>query len=355
MDNNKKDKLGPDYLNGLEILRFIMAMIVIIYHLAMWVPNRFTQEHLALIKYVAGYTVPVFWCLSGFVFSHKYSVAIGNKRIPFANFASARFSRLYPLSFVTLLVSCLLQFLYQNQNDASFVYHAGDAYHFILNLLMVSHWGFQRFTAFNGPLWSISVEILVYIVFFLTCRLAGRSPLIYIVMILLGKGLARIEPDLTNHLPISTCLTSFYSGCLIEVIYKKTCGFSVLKQFFTLLMIGLLILSLNYIFVGKYDLLLLVPTVVYAFQVCIRSRNVLLGQVSKFLGSLTYASYMWHFPALLASVLILDSLGVQRNFVGSPTFMCCFISIVVCWSRVSFLYFEVPAQNYLRRKWSTGR
>jgi peptidoglycan/LPS O-acetylase OafA/YrhL len=244
--------------------------------------------------------------------------------------------------------------VYQRQNHATFIFHAGDTYHFILNIFMASHWGLQRFTAFNGPAWSISVEIPVYLCFFVTCVLSGRSPLMYGVMVLLGKVLAHFEPDMTNHLPINTCITSFYSGCLIEVLYEKTRRFSGLKHSLTYLTIVVVMLCLHNIFNGRYDFSLLVPTIVYAFQIGIRSRTSLFGRVSKLLGSLTYASYMWHFPALLASVLLLDRLGVQRKFLGSPTFMCCFLGTVVCLSRVSFLCYEVPIQNYMRRKWSNG-
>ena len=326
-----------------------MAMMVIVYHVAMWIPNSFTEGNLSLIKYTAGHTVPIFWCLSGFVFNFKYSKAICLDKLSFKKYSLARFSRLYPLALLTLVLTCLLQLRYEKLNTLSFVFHKGDPYHFFLNAFMISHWGFQRFTAFNGPVWSISVEIIVYIVFFVVCRFAGRSPLLIVGMLLLGKVLAHIEPDLTNHLPVSTCITSFYSGCLVQLGYEKMKGKFGLKQSLVLLGIFLTIFVCHILFSGKFDFLLSVPATVYIFQVLFSSPSQYLTSASKYLGSLTYASYMLHFPVLLASVLILDSFGIERSVVGTPAFMWIFIASVLILSRVSFLYFEGPLQRLIRR------
>ena len=37
---------------------------------------------------------------------------------------------------------------------------------FILNFFLVSGWGFEKGPSFNGPVWSVSVEIIIYFFFF---------------------------------------------------------------------------------------------------------------------------------------------------------------------------------------------
>ena len=37
-----------------------------------------------------------------------------------------------------------------------------DTYHFILNFFFISGWGFEKSYSFNGPIWSVSIELIIY-------------------------------------------------------------------------------------------------------------------------------------------------------------------------------------------------
>src|SRR5690606_24787195 len=41
-----------------------------------------------------------------------------------------------------------------------------DAYHFWLQTAFVSHWGFEQGESFNAPIWSVSIEVGLYALFF---------------------------------------------------------------------------------------------------------------------------------------------------------------------------------------------
>ena len=41
-----------------------------------------------------------------------------------------------------------------------------DIEHFFYNLFLVHEWGLSSFASFNEPSWSISIELLMYVIFF---------------------------------------------------------------------------------------------------------------------------------------------------------------------------------------------
>jgi peptidoglycan/LPS O-acetylase OafA/YrhL len=139
-------------------------------------PGAFAMERLPLFEvlfpfYTDGWlAVDLFFSLSGFVFYWLYARAVAEQAITLRNFAVLRFSRLYPLHFATLLAIAAGQLWFMRSTGSYFVYPENDAEHFLLNLFFVSSWGFERGYSFNGPVWSVSVEMLLYLVFFAYCR-----------------------------------------------------------------------------------------------------------------------------------------------------------------------------------------
>jgi peptidoglycan/LPS O-acetylase OafA/YrhL len=78
------------------------------------------------------FAVQIFWMISGFIFLWKYSKPINEGMVSAYQFFVLRFSRLYPLHFVTLIVVALLQLAYIEIHDTSFVFGNTDAFHFAL-------------------------------------------------------------------------------------------------------------------------------------------------------------------------------------------------------------------------------
>ena len=143
------------------------------------------------------------------------SSSSGNTATPFSiasvpgwTFFVFRFSRLYPLHLATLVAVAILQSLYFRMHGCFFVYQNNDIRHFLLQLLMASKWGFESGDSFNGPIWSISVEVLVYVVFFLMLRFVTRSPLLNVVVVVACLNLSG---------QIFSCLAFFYAGGLAAI------------------------------------------------------------------------------------------------------------------------------------------
>ena len=137
--------------------------------------------------------VQVFWVISGFVFAKVYA----GQRTPGRDFALRRFARLYPLHFVTLLIVALLQLAATALVGSNLIYQYNDPYHFALQLAFASNWGLESGFSFNGPIWSVSVEVLVYFLFWLVAEhllkrgILGPLAMVAGAGVMLKRGWAR--------------------------------------------------------------------------------------------------------------------------------------------------------------------
>jgi peptidoglycan/LPS O-acetylase OafA/YrhL len=351
-------------LLGLELLRFVSAVAVLVFHYQHFAFQGIAQRAdfvraqqplysaLALF-YVHGFQgVSVFWCISGFIFFWRYRDAIADGAVGGRKFFVLRFSRLYPLHFVTLLLVGFLQFFYSRANGSFFVYPYNDFRHFILQLFMASNWGFQQGESFNGPIWSISVEVLVYGVFFFTLSFVSKSWLINVIVVALC-GVARI---LGIHHPILDCLVFFYTGGLSAITYRSiksarlrtvaTAAAAVLAASSLILIWAFALYQragFSFIFLLCYTPLLL-------FCLCGEFK---VGSVARPLieaaGNMTYSSYLLHFPLQLTLVIVCGWLDVSLP-IYSAEFFCLFMAGTLLVSYFVYEYYELPAQRMLRSR-----
>jgi peptidoglycan/LPS O-acetylase OafA/YrhL len=355
-DNNK--------LLGLEMLRFVSAVAVLVFHYQHFVfrgvaqPADFDRAHQPLysflvLLYVHGFEgVRVFWCISGFIFFWRYRDSISDGRVGGRKFFVLRFSRLYPLHFATLLLVAFLQFIYNRSNGTFFVYPYNDLRHFVLQLFMASNWGLQKGDSFNGPIWSISLEVLVYGVFYLVLAFISRSWLVNVI-VLAFCGVARV---LGVHYPIFDCLAFFYMGGLSAIAYRSITsprmrsvsnGAALFSAGAVLLVVWAFALyeraGFSFVFLVCYTPLLL-------FCLC---ADFKVGPVARSwieaAGNMTYASYLLHFPLQLALVIVYAGVGASLPFY-SAGFFCLFIGGTLLASYFVYKYLELPAQRTLRSR-----
>lgn len=100
---NENQKTNIRRLTCLDGLRGLACCCVAFFwHYQHFTPNHFPFSYLAYWPYHYGWiAVEFFFLLSGFIFFYKYSNLISNNAISFKKFFILRFSRLYPLHFVT--------------------------------------------------------------------------------------------------------------------------------------------------------------------------------------------------------------------------------------------------------------
>jgi peptidoglycan/LPS O-acetylase OafA/YrhL len=353
-------------LLGLEVPRFLAAIAILIHHypyfsIAESSGGANTLANLpfrALLDpiYTQGWAaVQLFWCISGFIFAWKYSGPIGAGAVSFRRFAVLRLSRLYPLHLVTLLSVAVLQMIYLRAHGTTFLYDINDRWHFCLNLLFAQYWGFEDGMSFNGPSWSVSLELLVYVLFFASCRLIGRRTRLALP-VAFAIYFVSVQAYSSNLWQFAGFQAAgyFWLGVLACHLYK----FIVVQNRPTRIMFACMAFliacgPLALMHLGLLDSErpnpMIWAAVILLSLLCIGNRGARVNRVVTRLGDLTYGSYLLHFPLQLAIVQLIALIGARtEDLVPQPEFFLAYIVLTLALSRIVFVHFERPAQYALR-------
>jgi peptidoglycan/LPS O-acetylase OafA/YrhL len=350
-------------LLGLEVIRFISAFAVLFWHyqhfsFIAYKPSDFVTEQqpfYSIFSFFYNYGffgVQVFWCISGFIFFWKYRDTIANKLISSKQFFVLRFSRLYPLHILTLLLVLSLQIAYFLQKHYFFVLQHNDAKHFMLQIFFASNWGFQNGGSFNVPIWSLSVEVLIYILFFLFLRIFGRSIYINIGIVLLCviAKMAKVPS------PIIDCLTFFYIGGFSAIAFQHIEKSKYKKLFDSLSIIfvilappATLILKLHeFRYFSVLFLMIYTPVLLYCAAHDFKTHPAIKNFI-EMIGNLTYSSYLMHFPIQLLIALFCIYAHIAIPFY-SNIFFVFFMTFTLLISYFIYRFFEKPAQTIIRNR-----
>lgn len=358
---------------SIELLRFVAALAVLLWHYQHFFVlqssvafERNMQPFYAQLSLFYNFGmlgVDVFWCVSGFIFFFKYQQLVSSGTISALKFSLNRFSRLYPLHFLTLILVLVGQYFYQAENGSSFIYTYNDAKHFLLNALFVSGWGLESGHSFNGPIWSVSMEILVYLLFYVLLRQTSlfRAYMFAILFFVLC--------DVMQMAELSLCIAYFFAGGAVALckLYPpcfslSRIGFRTAFGSFGLVLVTITIctgVSMAYSSGSPYVLrnylsilfnLEFVTCLVYLF-VWLNPFLSSTGKVWEGLGSLTYASYLLHFPIQLFMVLVIPLIGLTID-LRSPALLLTYLALVLVLSWLVYRHVEMPIQKRIRAKFS---
>lgn len=356
---------------GIEALRFLSAIAVVFWHYQHFflsvddvflIPfSRDVQPAWWAFRafYDYGYlAVWVFWQISGFIFFWKYQDAIAEGRVSAWSFFVLRFSRLYPLHFVTLIAVAALQLAYAAGHAGKFfVYADNDLFHFALNLVMAPAWGFETSLSFNGPIWSVSVEVLVYALFFalasrLRIGLLGRLAVAGGAVVLWGlNSRLGVAPGVRMTL---NCITYFYVGGAVHALVSRLSPRTLrnLAPVAVAVAFGLAALTFRdeadtpkWAVLGFSTLLLVGFLGLDRWPLADR----LFARMAP-LADTTYSSYLIHFPLQIVAVTASDRLGLDRTIYLAPVALIAFLSATFGFGWLIFHHFERPAQAWLRRR-----
>lgn len=360
---------NPHALIGIELVRFACTLPVLLWHYQhfYYVNGQLVgfetaaQPLFAWLKpfYLYGYlSVQAFWCLSGFIFFWKYARPVAQGAVPFSKFALLRFSRLYPLHLLTLLIVAAMSWRYEAINASpGFVYPNQDASHFVWQLFMANDWRPGLNWSYNGPIWSISVEILVYALFYGLCRL-GLTRLWMVLGLIAASGLV-YALKLTDH-PIVLCVFFFYLGALTSIAheaFKQRLSLeaqgAVLKAAVGLVLAGAALAVIGalrpMLFVA-----LLTPVAIVALLQWVRPRSERTTRVIVGLGNMTYSSYLWHFPLQLGAALVFIHHPADLP-AHSPWWLAAYLGLTYLLATLSYRFIESPAQDWIRARAALGR
>ena len=352
------NKNSKEILLGLELLRFISALAILIWHYQHFamLPNtrNFEPQQQPFYNFLSFFylngakAVYLFWALSGYIFFYNYYTEIKTYKLTIYAFFIDRFSRLYPLHLITLLILLFLQFSFFSNQQEYFIYQNNDVYHLILNLFFMNYWGFENGYSFNGPVWSVSAEVLIYFIFFFTTlKLSIRHNVLAIFVILISMYIFELKA-------LFMCVFFFYLGGLLNRVVEKNERLVLL----IVLLIPFLLYALELNKEGSIFTLLDYPNLFRDGFFCLSLLIVFLkvGSVLKpfasfisGLGNLTYSMYLCHFPIQLLMVLFFLKQKIDIPYKNSWLFLF-FISITIFISFFVYKILEKPSKEFLRKK-----
>lgn len=292
--------------------------------------------------------VRLFWVISGFVFAHVY----WGRETSAREFAVARFARLYPLHFVTLLIVAALQAVsYASVGHWEIVENNGLD-HFILQVfLMSASLSIVEGYSFNVPIWSVSAEVFVYVAFFVTLTWTKNRPLGGPVILAILSFLALLlrPEDFIISRWVFTCGVFFFAGNACYALYEK---FAENTAVFFMIIFGGIGLAIVGGVTENADLRLIsiccVTILILAYLQRWTKANI---RVLRFLGDISYSLYLVHIPLQILVLLIADVVfDGSRAFANTHFALPLYLLVSIAIAYVVHVRFEKPAGAWVRRR-----
>jgi len=386
---------SPRYFFSLDAIRGFAALIVVLCHWQFYFYTDQTLQtkpieelgvpmfsYLSIFYHHAFFAVDLFFLLSGFIFFWFYADKIADRKTPFGNFICYRLTRLYPVHFITLLAMIVLQCVMVSMNGHTFIIQNNDGYHFLLNLLVIHSWGFEKTPAlngFNGPSWSVSVELLLYLLFFLIAwkKLHRNKGLIVAMVVfgavaqyfysMIGQGVYSfflggltyhlyawlIQRKNTRRVANIVAVTAIVLWAVVLTEY----AFSYIKDFYFIMVKKVLADKDEALYTSLYNLsrntffrTIISPVTILTLALMETTRGGLKIKWALVLGNASYALYLLHFPLMVFFFIMADILGISREVFHSPLTVLTFYAVLIPLSIVIHYYFELPVQELFRKR-----
>lgn len=351
-----KSSQRPSKALPLTSLRFFAALYVVLFHTLIFVfggAKNISTVHGRILD--LGYiSVGFFFTLSGYILAVSYLPRNVSKR----QFWRARFARIYPLFFLTLLMDCP-PFLIGAARQVG--YHA--AFRDLLkgifeNMLFLQAW-MPSVASIDFPNWSLAVEAFFYLVFpFLIAGYAWPRVRILVAAgaLTFGTGMAFVALAMHSHASLDVLkynplfhLNAFLCGVFLGAIRLKRRLSPAYAPAFLCAAIACFALTVRYYRNIPLPLIhdgLLVPAFV-CLIVAFDSGNKALEALLSFrwlvvLGEASYGLYLIHIPLWD----ILHHFRIERSPAVYPVYLAGAVTLSV----LSFFYIETPLRLMLTNR-----
>lgn len=364
---------------ALDSLRGICASMIVLLHLG-------TQGAIASSVFVrhGSLFVDFFFVLSGFVIAASYGdrLAAG---FPIGRFMALRMGRIYPLHLAMLAVFLLFELVLAagllGRSDRAPFSGPFDLRWLVASIFLVQPFVGPDQTFWNGPSWSIAVEMWTYLIFaglyrWLRPLLIPVSIVTAVVAGVYLLGLTDRYLSVNHDGALARCLFGFACGTIAYRIVARLPDRRRLRGgTATLIELAAVALTVTLVTLSGPTPLSLVMPAVFLLAVFIFAQEG--GHVSRLLktapflllGTLSYSIYMVHgfvMYRLVNGLTLIDRLShgrwglVGRNadggyhVGGSALFgdlmSMLLLGLVILTSYVTYRLIERPAQDWTRRR-----
>lgn len=337
--------------------RFIAAIAIVIYHYG----NDsflFNNKMVSFIFKQANIGVSYFFILSGFVMIIAYH---NNKTINFWTYLKNRFARVYPVYFLAILLTLVIYMF----KDITLI----DLF---LNILMLQAWIPGKALTVNFPGWSLSVELFFYIAFPILFNYfyknGYKKSIAYSILfiwllsqfifnLLVTNSSFIVSPFSKSDVYYSPLLhfNEFLIGNLaglffINKLKIKTGNYSI----YIILLIIVLILFLKFPFGLEYHngflSLVFVPLIILISLNRGKLNDILNGKLFIFLGEISFGIYILQRPVwkLISNHALEKYVGLDKVEDFTLIFFIRFFILILI-SSLSFIYFETPVRNKIKK------
>lgn len=346
-------------LEQLTFTRFIAVIAIVVYHFG---TDVFPFNHVLVASiFRSSYAgVSYFYILSGFVMIIAYNKRAG-QGINRLQYYKNRFARVYPVYLLALLLIIVFYIIDKRIFTGTEIG---------LSVFALQAWIPPYPLSLNTPAWSLSVEILFYILFpFLFDKVYHTIPLKKITVFvfifwmitqvlfntLLFSSYYKDYPstihDLLFYFPIMH-LSSFLAGNVAGLYFVKRVNPMQSKN-------GLLILMLIVTLIITYNLKIPVnfqdgalAVIFVPFIYCLSLNQGLTARICKlrlfiFLGEISYGIYILQKPVFKFGREYIGEIGITN----AGTQFYCITLLLILLSAVSYLYIETPLKKKIKSIW----
>ena len=363
MTNDIQQLSKPQFREVTGLLRGICALAILIFHYHHFfyqgtqgndlINTNSPFYFLFSAAYNSGYlAVQIFWCISGLIMTHSY---INKKDNNALDYTVNRFARLYPLHVFTLLVVATLQQISSQKLNTFQIYTNNDLHHFLLNLFFAQSWGFERGFSFNAPTWSVSIEIVIYVVFFFMIAFLKRFKIWAAITVLV---LYKLSANIELILPFRNCLVYFFFGVMIYFV-SDYMSQSALRISTSLI----LSFEISAYFAARYfDLISFnaggngyiwsTAFLVFVIAQIDHSKFARVFVKTRIIGDLSYSVFLWHIPIQILIKLVQAKYSIANSIVYNELFFIFYIALIYFVGYLSYRFFEQPAQQVIRKRFA---
>ena len=356
----------------LDALRGLCALLVVFFHL----PVSSHLHPLPLFRH--GYLfVDFFFVLSGFVIAHAYGARLGSWR-DVGPFLIRRLGRVWPLHAVMLAAFVGLELcrLWFHIDHATPFVRDRSVEAILTNLLLIQSFNTHDYLTWNGPAWSISVEMGAYVVFAGLMVLAPRRFVPLSVMLVAAGALIVLlnAPRFMNttfDFGFPRAVYGFFLGCLVHRIWvARPPTFSPVVagwlQAVCLVVVGVYVSYAQGPWTVAAPLFFAVSIWIFAEERGLVSRALSVRPLLA-LGHWSYSIYLVHMFVITLMLIVARKIhimpGGRRIDFGSmwinDLFALAVFGLIVGLSVLTYRFIEIPAKDAVngwlaRRKASKG-
>lgn len=337
-----------NYLPGLDGLRTVASLAVVIGHIELTKMNNGQDNYFAFIKNWGHLGVVLFFVLSGFLIT---TLLLKEKNqfnsISIKQFYMRRILRVWPLYFLVLLLSL---FIFSYEPSGLTILLCSTIFPNIAHALQ-SGW------AVSPQIWSIGVEEQFYLFWPSLLKLRLKTIIVVCILIVVGLPIAphgiqfiaaklgstaetlRLIENIAEVLPFHAMAT----GALFSILLY-TPNSKLLKLIhrigkyalpIVLLPFVLWILNIHFGFfqISIYSILFATAMV---FLINGFSNSLLESSLFKFLGKISYGTYMYHWIVMLLVFEMVQGTSIDGSLWLQPII----VGITLIVATLSFYYFE---------------